>query len=41
VLQVVENPFWLTPYISCGIVTLGLAIQFISHLLIFLKRRDA
>ena len=28
VLQVVENPGWLLPYISCALVTLGLAIHF-------------
>jgi hypothetical protein len=39
VLQVVRNPGWLTPYISCGMVGLGLTIQFLSHLLIFLKRK--
>lgn len=28
VLQVVENPSWLIPYIACVIVTLGLGLQF-------------
>ncbi len=28
VLQVVENPGWLLPYISCALVTLGLLIHF-------------
>lgn len=28
VLQVVRNPGWLIPYISCGMVTLGLLIHF-------------
>ncbi len=29
IFQVVENPVWLAPYISCTLVILGLAIQFI------------
>jgi hypothetical protein len=28
VLQVVENPGWLLPYISCALVTLGLLVHF-------------
>jgi hypothetical protein len=28
ILQVVENPGWLLPYISCVLVTLGLLIHF-------------
>ncbi len=28
VLQVVKNPGWLIPYISCGMVTIGLLIHF-------------
>lgn len=39
VFQVVENPFWLTPYISCLMVVLGLAIQFLSHLTQFVRSR--
>lgn len=39
VFQVVENPAWLTPYISCTLVILGLAIQFLMHLFAFAKRR--
>lgn len=31
VFQVVENPVWLAPYISCLMVILGLAIQFIKN----------
>jgi hypothetical protein len=39
VLQVVHNPGWLTPYFSCVLVSAGLVIQFLSHLIPFLKRR--
>ena len=39
VLQVVHNPSWLTPYFSCVLVAAGLLIQFLSHLIPFLKRR--
>lgn len=28
VLQVVENPSWLVPYIACVVVSIGLALQF-------------
>ena len=41
VLQVVHNPSWLTPYLSCVLVATGLLIQFLSHLVPFLKRRMA
>ena len=40
VLQVVHNPSWLTPYFACVLVAAGLVIQFLSHLIPFLKRRD-
>ena len=39
VLQVVRNPGWVTPYISCAMVGLGLLIQFLTHLFSFNKRR--
>lgn len=40
--QVVSNPSWLTPYLSCVMVAAGLIIQFMSHLIGFLmKRRKA
>jgi hypothetical protein len=39
VLQVVHNPSWLTPYLGCVLVATGLVIQFLSHLIPFLKRR--
>jgi hypothetical protein len=41
ILQVVRNPSWLAPYIACLIVSAGLAIQFLSSLIPFLKRRLA
>jgi hypothetical protein len=39
VLQVVHNPSWLTPYVGCGMVALGLVIQFMYHLVGFLSKR--
>jgi hypothetical protein len=39
VLQVVHNPGWLTPYFSCALMGLGMVVQFLSHLVPFLKRR--
>lgn len=39
VLQVVRNPSWLTPYIGCFLVALGLVIQFMMHLTKFVSRR--
>ncbi len=41
VLQVVHNPSWLTPYLACLLVGAGLTIQFLSHLIPFVKRRLA
>jgi hypothetical protein len=42
VFQVVHNPSWLTPYVSCIMVAAGLIIQFMSHLIGFvMKRRTA
>jgi hypothetical protein len=41
VLQVVRNPSWLAPYFACVLVAAGLTIQFLSHLVPFLKRRMA
>ena len=38
-LQVVRNPSWLTPYVSCVLVTLGRMIQFMSHLIGFVTTR--
>ena len=39
VLQVVRNPGWLTPYIGCAMVGLGLVIQFMYHLVGFISKR--
>jgi hypothetical protein len=41
ILQVVRNPGWLTPYFACALVAAGLVVQFLSHLVPFLKRRAA
>jgi len=41
-LQVVRNPSWLLPYISCLMMALGLVLQFGMHLIGFIgKRRTA
>lgn len=39
VLQVVRNPSWLLPYISCAVITLGLCVQFGIHLFGFIRKR--
>jgi hypothetical protein len=39
VLQVVRNPSWTIPYISCALVALGLVIQFGIHLVGFARKR--
>jgi ResB-like family len=39
VLQVVHNPGWLTPYVGCAMVGLGLLIQFSFHLVGFITKR--
>ena len=39
VLQVVHNPSWLTPYFSCVLVSIGLLIQFLTHLFRFAAKR--
>ena len=41
ILQVVRNPGWLLPYISCALVTLGMMIHFGLHLREFLRRNLA
>lgn len=40
-LQVVRNPSWLLPYLSCTLVTAGLLFQFGRSLWGFLRRRAA
>lgn len=39
VLQVVQNPGWLIPYISCVVVTVGMLLHFGIYLTQFLLRR--
>jgi hypothetical protein len=39
VLSVVRNPSWLTPYVGCGMVGVGLIIQFLKHLTAFVSRK--
>jgi hypothetical protein len=41
ILQVVQNPGWTLPYISCALVTLGLLIHFGLTLRGSLKQRRA
>ena len=41
ILQVVENPGWLLPYISCVLVRLGLLVHFGISLRRALRRRSA
>lgn len=41
ILQVVRNPSWLLPYISCALMTLGFMIQFGIHLVGFVGKRRA
>jgi hypothetical protein len=40
VLQVVRNPGWITPYLGCAVVSLGMVWQFLFHLVGFLARRS-
>jgi hypothetical protein len=39
VLQVVRNPSWLTPYVGCALVAIGLVTQFMFHLVGFISKR--
>ena len=41
VLSVVRNPSWLTPYIGCILVGVGLLIQFLYHLIGFVTKKKA
>lgn len=41
ILQVVQNPGWLLPYISCVLVTIGLLFHFIVSLRRSMSRRSA
>jgi len=40
-LQVVTNPGWLLPYVSCAMVTLGLLIHFGMRLAAPIRRNVA
>jgi hypothetical protein len=41
ILQVVRNPGWVLPYVSCVMMSLGLLVQFGIHLLGFVRKRSA
>lgn len=41
VLQVVRNPSWLIPYVSCTIIGIGLLLQFSIHLVKFIRKRKS
>ncbi len=41
VLQVMKNPSRVVPYVACGMMALGLVIQFGMHLVSFVRRRVA
>src|SRR5262249_25650663 len=41
VLQVVRNPGWLMPYVSCILVAVGMLVHFGLHLVGFLRLRFA
>jgi cytochrome c biogenesis protein ResB len=41
VLQVVRNPAWLTPYLGCALVAIGLVTQFMFHLVGFISKRKS
>lgn len=38
ILHVVRNPAWITPYVSCTLVGIGLVIQFMMHLVGFARK---
>ena len=39
ILQVVKNPGWFSPYLACGLMTTGMVVQFLSHLILFLRKK--
>jgi hypothetical protein len=41
IFQVVHNPSWVIPYISCALMAVGLLIQFAIHLAGFIRKRAA
>ena len=40
ILQVVRNPGWVLPYVSCVMMGLGLLVQFGIHLFGFVRKRS-
>lgn len=40
ILQVVNNPGWVIPYVSCAMVALGLVVHFMMMLVAFIERLD-
>lgn len=40
ILQVVRNPTWLLPYISCTLITVGLTFHFFLHLIRGIRQRN-
>jgi hypothetical protein len=41
ILQVVRNPSWIMPYVSCALVSGGMLLHFGLHLFGFIRRRAA
>ena len=39
VFQVVKNPSWIAPYVGCGLVAAGLVVQFMIHLVGFIRKK--
>ncbi len=39
-LQVIRNPSWLTPYLGCILVGVGMTYQFLFHLVGFITKRQ-
>ena len=39
ILQVVRNPSWVLPYVSCILMAIGLLTQFGIHLIGFIRKR--
>jgi hypothetical protein len=41
ILEVVRNPSWLVPYVSCALIAVGLMVEFGIHLTGFFRRRGS
>ena len=41
ILQVVHNPSFVTPYIACVVIVVGMLIQFFGHFIGFTRRTQA